>query len=249
MAPASLKREQSHWERLAATDPMWVILSEPGKQGRWDPAAFFQSGRDEIAAVLALADRHGCPIPRRGVALDFGCGLGRLSEALAEHFDRVHGVDISARMIESARGHSRSGGRVVYHANVSDRLGMLPDGSIDFVYSRITLQHIPRRAAASYVGEFARVLAPGGTAMFQVVTRAQRWSVRLRHAVRDLLPDLYRWARDLVSRRPRWEINAFPEPDVRAVLRAHGAEVVAVIPDESAGAGFDSAIFLSRKRS
>lgn len=39
----------------------------------------------------------------RGVALDFGCGVGRLTRALAAFFDRATGVDISSSMIEEAK--------------------------------------------------------------------------------------------------------------------------------------------------
>ena len=37
-----LSREQGHWERLAANDPMWIILTEAGKQGRWNEKEFFE---------------------------------------------------------------------------------------------------------------------------------------------------------------------------------------------------------------
>ena len=53
----------------------------------------------------------GSPAARRS-ALDFGCGIGRLSQALAEHFDQVYGVDISPKMIELARA-AQSQGRAL----------------------------------------------------------------------------------------------------------------------------------------
>lgn len=47
-----------------------------------------------------------CP---RKHALDFGCGVGRLTQALAAHFDEVTGVDISPSMIKLAKKYSRHG--------------------------------------------------------------------------------------------------------------------------------------------
>lgn len=219
---AELDREQRHWEALAKRDPMWVILTETGKEGRWDPDEFFDSGRREVAAALELLrERYGVT-PKTGTALDFGCGLGRLTQGLAGHFERVHGVDISSAMVAQARQHNRHGARVEYHANASDRLPMLADGSVDFIYSRLVLQHIPRASVERYLAEFARALAPGGVAMFQVMTRARRWPVRLRHMLRDAMPDLYRWLRDTIARRSRWEMNAIAEARVRRIMLAAG---------------------------
>jgi SAM-dependent methyltransferase len=108
----------------------------------------------------------GKPVARRS-ALDFGCGIGRLTHALAEHFDQVYGVDISPGMIELARLHNRKGARVEYVCNPDTRLGEFANGSIDMIYSWITLQHVRPRFARRYMSEFLRVLAPGGLLLFQ----------------------------------------------------------------------------------
>lgn len=215
-----LGREKRHWEVLAQSDPMWIILTDAGKEGRWSSEEFFDSGRREVASALALLRERFGVTPRPGTALDFGCGLGRLTQGLAGHFERAVGVDISSAMVEQARAHNRHGARVEYHANATDGLPMLADGSVDFVYSRLVLQHIPREVAERYLAEFARVLAPGGVAMFQAMTRARRWPVRVRHMVRDAMPDLYRWLRDLVARRSRWEMNTIGEGAVRRIMAA-----------------------------
>jgi SAM-dependent methyltransferase len=243
-----LNREQSHWERLAANDPMWIILTEPGKQGRWNEDEFFESGRDEIAEVLSLLDTHGLS-PHFGTAFDFGCGIGRLTQALGERFERVHGVDISPTMIAMAREKNRFGSRVTYHVNATDSLPMLAPGSVDFIYSHIVLQHVPRRAAEQYLREFGRVLAPGGIAVFQTLTRARRWSVRLRHQLRDAVPDAYRWLRDLISRGPRWEMNVLPETRVRRALARSDVSVTHTVADDAGGEQFESRRFIAVRES
>ena len=226
---------------------MWVILTADGKQGRWSEDEFFQSGRDEIARVLALLHDRGLS-PRFGTALDFGSGLGRLTQALAAHFQHVHGVDISTKMITMARDKNRFGSRVTYHANATDAVPMLGSASVDFVYSYIALQHIPRHAAQRYIREFARVLAPGGIAVFQTLTRARRWSVRLRHRLRDVAPDTYRRLRDFVSRGPRWEMNVLTERSVREALAAGNVQLEYVLPDDASSFEFDSRLFIARRR-
>jgi ubiquinone/menaquinone biosynthesis C-methylase UbiE len=223
---------------------MWIILTEPGKQGRWNENAFFQSGRDEIAQVLRLLDGQGLS-PRFGTALDFGCGIGRLTHALGERFERVHGVDISPTMIAMAREKNRVGSRVTYHVNATESLPMLATGSVDFIYSNIVLQHIPRHAAEQYVREFGRVMAPGGIAVFQTLTRARRWTVRFRHWLRDSAPDTYRWLRDLISRRPRWEMNVLPEAPIREALSQSDVQVRHVLDDDAGGEQFESCRFIA----
>ena len=65
-------------------------------------SAFFATGEAEIAHVLAVADGLR-PVARTGRALDFGCGVGRLTRALGTRFERAVGVDISEAMVAQAR--------------------------------------------------------------------------------------------------------------------------------------------------
>ena len=47
-------------------------------------------------------DARGLSV-RKGRCLDFGCGIGRLTQALTEFFDVCDGVDISPTMIREAQ--------------------------------------------------------------------------------------------------------------------------------------------------
>ena len=158
-----LTGDQRDWQDLAEMDPMWAILSSPGKQhGAWDPDEFAASGRVEIEALMTRAERFGLP-RRRSVALDFGCGTGRLTRPLAERFERYVGLDISKGMLADARGRNGDVANATFVQNAGDRLASVADQSVDLVYSRIVLQHVSRRAAIrSYLREFARVLVDGG---------------------------------------------------------------------------------------
>ena len=95
------------WDRHARRDPLWAILSDPARKGgRWDLGRFMQTGVGEVASLLYQLQTLGLDVGR-GEVLDFGCGVGRLSQALAPHFQRVTGVDISAEMIEQAQSLNR----------------------------------------------------------------------------------------------------------------------------------------------
>ena len=164
----ALKHVRKTYEDLGRKDPLWAVLSFREARGnRCDPEAFFARGRDEIAAALAYLGELGLE-PARERALDFGCGAGRLSQALCEEFREVVGVDISASMIETAEKYNRHGDRCRYLVNTADDLRLLGEGEFDFVYSNITLQHVPPEASTRYIREFFRVLRPGGVALFQV---------------------------------------------------------------------------------
>ena len=166
-----LRAQQKQWNHLAREDPYWAILTDPGKRGgQWDPERFFATGRDEIDAAMRYAETLGLPAARAR-ALDFGCGAGRLTQALALWFDHVTGVDISPAMIQLARRHNRHGDRCVYTWNAENHLRQFAGDSFDLVYSRIVLQHLPARHARDYVREFVRVLRPSGLALFQLPSR------------------------------------------------------------------------------
>src|SRR5215813_1192715 len=93
---------KEHWNRFGKTDAMGAILSWPEKMdGKWDHDEFFRTGVTEIAWILRYAETL-YPGFGRQKALDFGCGVGRLTQALTAHFDEVHGVDIAPSMIALA---------------------------------------------------------------------------------------------------------------------------------------------------
>lgn len=149
------------WDHAAREDAMGNIVTIPGLT----PAEFWQRGCDEIDAMLAHLDEVGIEYkPDR--ALDFGCGVGRLTSALAPHFKRVDGVDISPEMIDQAKSLNVWPRRVEYHLN-SEQVPFR-EGTFDLIYSRITLQHMPPDLQRGYLDEFLRVLKPKGLAVFQI---------------------------------------------------------------------------------
>ena len=159
---------QETWDELARKDAMWAVLTGPLATAReWDASAFFATGVAEIDSVIDRVRRTGV-IPRFHRALDFGCGLGRATQALAGQFEHADGVDISTAMITRARDFNRHGDRCRYHLNETDRLAAFADGIFDFVYSVITLQHMEPQYSRRYIEEFFRVVRPGGVVVFQL---------------------------------------------------------------------------------
>jgi ubiquinone/menaquinone biosynthesis C-methylase UbiE len=146
------------WERLAQEDPLWAIcFRKDARGGKWDLEEFLASGRTEIEwawGVLAEADA----IPaRRRLAVDFGCGVGRLTQALTGKVDEVIGIDASATMLELATELA-----VDLPCTFARDLSGVADGSVDVIYSSLVLQHVPVEDLPRYLAEFQRVLAKDG---------------------------------------------------------------------------------------
>lgn len=230
-----LERHRRDWERLAAEDPLWAVLTDPARRGgRWTPEEFLATGEAEIAAVLAEAEPLGLPA-RRGAALDFGCGAGRLTRALSLRFERAVGVDISEGMVRVARELNADRPNCEFVVNDAPDLARFGSAAFDLVYSSIVLQHVPgRMLALGYVRELVRVLADGGLAVFQVpqrlaLLRRLQLARRLYAAGRRLgVPE-----RTLLARTPLTPMRmlALPERAVRAAVADAGGAVLRVDAD------------------
>ena len=166
----SFSKLQRTWHELGEQDPLWAILTRADKRGRkWNLQEFFQWGVDEIRNLLSRLDAAGIEVPR-GRALDFGCGVGRLTQALCAHFNQCVGVDVAPSMIALAKKYNPYGDRCQFVVNELSTLFAFPDNHFDLIYSNIVLQHIPSRYTWNYLEDFLRVLAPGGILVFQLPT-------------------------------------------------------------------------------
>jgi len=166
-AMTALSKLRFDWESLAESDALWAILTDDTKAGgKWDVAEFMATGDAEIATVIDYLIQIDC-VPRfEGSALDFGCGVGRLTQPLARNFASCVGLDISRQMIQRADTLNRYA-HCRYVTSSETRLPFV-DASFAFIYSNIVLQHMPRRLSEEYLREFVRVLAPGGVLVFGV---------------------------------------------------------------------------------
>jgi SAM-dependent methyltransferase len=228
----NLKETQANWTALGEDDPMWVVLTDPEKKGhRWTPEDFFATGLREIEGLFAQLQKAGLNPPASGRALDFGCGLGRLSQALATRFATVDGVDISSSMIRQADTFNRFPDRVKYHVNPHDNLALFATGQYDFICSLIALQHIPPAFQQSYLRDFLRVLKPGGIACFQTIEA---------HGWRRLIPH---WAADWLRRRrsggkPFIPLYGLAAARVREIIQHSGGNIIK--HDNSGYGGWES---------
>jgi ubiquinone/menaquinone biosynthesis C-methylase UbiE len=241
----TLRDLQRNWQELGEHDPLWAILTQDDKKGGgWDIDDFFATGVREIDELLAYIKSLGLPL-RRKRALDFGCGVGRLTQPLAARFEEAHGVDIAPAMIELAEKHNSHGHRCLYHLNEADNLHIFPEDHFDLIYSNITLQHMPPPLAKRYLDEFIRVLARGGVLVFQLPSepvrtlRGETLARRLKNAVKSILPQKWRHQirRGAARLQDKGIMNMYatPRADVEAFLKDRRVHLIDATEDHSAG--------------
>jgi len=147
---------------------------------------FFALG-EHFAQVLADPVLEG--VARRR-ALDLGCGLGRVTRALAHRFDEVVAVDVSGEMVRRAEELHPAAEfpNVSFHATDGIHLPLEAE-SVDFVFSYEVFQHLPsREVMRGNLLEVARVLRPDGLALIHVhraAGAAGYWLERAKRAVPD----------------------------------------------------------------
>jgi SAM-dependent methyltransferase len=193
------QRLRQLWNRLALHDALWAILAFDDKTNRrWDIREFMRVGEREIALAIHRCKQLGFP-PKFGTALDFGCGVGRLTQALARRFDQTVGVDISDEMIALAEVLNQYRDRARYLRLDESGLSPFRDGAFDFIYSLIVLQHIPTDSAVEHLRQFVRLMRPGGILIFQVPShRADLTKVE----TRPMPSNGYRAKIDVAGRAP-----------------------------------------------
>ena len=161
MSSVIVKRDtDADWRELGQSQPYWGVLSHPDfLRENITPEGienFYLSGRQYIDQMVQTLTRLTGQAPA-GPALDFGCGVGRLAEAMAEHVPTT-GLDISPGMLALAR---ERGGKATY-------TDTLPDGPFGWINSFIVLQHIPPDRGLEILGDLLARLAPGGMVSIQL---------------------------------------------------------------------------------
>lgn len=248
----NLQSSEKNWDHLAREDAMFVILTYKDKRGKkWEREEFFDTGIAEVNSDLGSIKNLGVSL-RFGKALDFGCGVGRLTQALADHFDEVHGVDISRAMVDLANTYNRHGSTCTYHASTSNMLAEFPDNYFDFVFSKITLQHIKPIYSTQYIRALSRIVAPGGVLYFQLTSAPseQHDKKNMRLALKSLLPDrINEWLRDMkYSNVGRVDVFGVPRKEVEDILIASNMAIRDICPDASAGENWQSFTYCAEKR-
>lgn len=242
----------------------------------WEEEQFYENGNAEIQRLIDEIEDLFPELPRQS-ALDFGCGLGRLTFNLAKHFDQVTGVDISEKMLELAKANPRAPANVSLLLNTKSDLSQLEDNQFDLSLSLIVLQHMPRKYMKAYLAELIRITKPGGIIVFQVPTLAShrywvdkplrsdspsigklcyraiarllRWIPRkLKHTyLSSNLRYYHHYLKLKLTGVPVMEMNSWNKTSLEQFLDRHGTSITHLRKDPEVHAGLESFTFYTQK--
>lgn len=171
----SERYSQKFWTWWADRDPLYAICSDPElKRRKWNIDEFFQTGEVEINRILNHLNHLQCNPSFAGRALDFGCGVDRLTRAISRRFASTLGVDISHGMIAKARQYNAGFSNLSFATTSLDDLQTLKKHEFSFIYSSLVFQHIDPRLSAIYIRNLVSLLSLGGIFVFQLAEKYKR---------------------------------------------------------------------------
>lgn len=198
------------WRLIAEREPHYGVLTQPEfRKADFESAeldAFYATGEHEIGETRRTLE-HGFGPFNPASAIDFGCGVGRLSLAMAAHCPRVIGVDVAPGMLAKARERAAAKGI----GNV-EFVPELPAESVDWINSVIVLQHIPPSRGYGIIRALLDRLNLGGFLSLQLTFFKDR------EAAHPVVPDEvahYAWDGETVR------VLASGEPDDLGAIKMY----------------------------
>ena len=158
---SSHSRTPAHWAQVF--DRLAGVAPDAG-------AALYALGSADLlaAATASIIERLRAWDLLRGdrVALDLGCGPGRITAALAREVRAVIGIDVSRGMLSEARRRCAGLNNVLFAQTSGRDLGAIASGAFDLVLAVDTFPYLVLAGddlASIHLKEAYRVLKPGGS--------------------------------------------------------------------------------------
>jgi ubiquinone/menaquinone biosynthesis C-methylase UbiE len=214
-----LNEIQINYNRIGLEDPFFGTVGSSNK----DLEQYFEYGRQQVTGILSNAQKLGINLTS-GTALDFGCGIGRVTQALAKQFDDVYGLDISPSMIALANDHNANPAKCHFRLHCDHQLRIFADDFFDLILGINVFRYISPALSEAYLREFIRILKPGGLLYFETSEAAG-----FRRIFPDSLLRIYRkfrhWQNSARRLQDRYH---FPQHKVEAIISEAGAQVLRI---------------------
>ena len=136
----------------------------------WDSTYDWGAQGDEWSEPWGGVDMQwtGCLLPRVHAfvpvptILEIAPGYGRWTQFLKEMCDRLIVVDLAEECIRACEQRFAFSDNIEYHVNDGKSLAMVPDGSVDLVFSFDSLVHAEAEVLDAYLAQIANKLTPNG---------------------------------------------------------------------------------------
>lgn len=228
---------ERYWDERARENALYFVDNQLDYENP-DVDAFWRGGDEAIERICGSVS---FALDREATVVDIGCGVGRLTRALAARTRHVYGVDVSREMLSLAQQYNAHVSNIEWRHVDGHGLSVLDDGVVDGCFSHVVFQHIPDpKITLDYVRDMGRVLRPGGWALFVVSTdpqvhrRPRKRGSRLRSRLR-------------LEREPNderaWWGSAVDVAELRDAARDGGLDIERLL-----GAGSQFTTVLARKR-
>lgn len=176
------------WEDYAETEAYFAVSTHDRfRSSNIDDdakAEFFKSGQQHIDEIWAEIEREFNVEIKPAIALDYGCGVGRLVLPLAKRCANVIGVDISATMLTETKRNAEERGLENVRVQNDVEFWDVDADTYDFVHSYIVLQHIKPVTGYQIVEKIVKRLEKGGCGMLHFTftdgsSAFRRWRFRI----------------------------------------------------------------------
>lgn len=185
VAPTRMER---YWDDRAQEDPFHYVdnretLGAPNQESFW-------AAGEQV--INQLCQDLGISFQGDEKVIEIGCGIGRLTRAIAQRAASVEALDVSDVMLAHARSYNPELTNVRWVHGDGTSLSPLPDASFDGCISFVVFQHLPDpELTYGYIREMGRVLRPGGWAAFQLsndpkIHQSPRGMTRIREFIRSI---------------------------------------------------------------
>lgn len=213
------------WESFGQSDPYWSVLTDD----RWRMSkmtdvdkieAFYATGQHDLERLGSWLRRAGLKEKTNGVCVEYGCGVGRVTEWLARRYRKVRAFDISKSHIDAAqRRFASKGVKNVEFVHVKGPADLDALGRCDMFFSTLVLQHNPPPIIRSILKVALRGLNRSGIAFFQVPTYMADYRFNAREYV------------DMKRDGAFMEMHCIPQSEVFQLLQEANCILREVQPD------------------
>lgn len=186
------ERTAQQWLDLGKTEPYWSVVTNNSyrmEQVATHMDTFYATGESEVNQFALALSRANLKLDDMQACLELGCGVGRVTAALAKRFSRVVGVDISQAHLSLARQRAmdQNWPAIQWHQLCQvDELSKL--GRFDAVYSQLVLQHNPPPVMLKLLVDLLWMLNPGGVAYIQIPTYKAGYSFSVKRHLHESTP-------------------------------------------------------------